>query len=148
LFPQLGDLPGSAIDRKYGGIDRKYWTVFAEPFRLSLFGPRYRKVPHGNWDRKRNLYDQEEQMASDALSSIREVRGDEEDGILRKPVVSVDFIPERFLDTEEAAAIMKIHPKTLQKLARKGLVRGIHVGKLWRFRVSEIEEWAQRQMAS
>ena len=87
-------------------------------------------------------------MASDALSSIREVRGDEEDGILRKPVVSVDFIPERFLDTEEAAAIMKIHPKTLQKLARKGLVRGIHVGKLWRFRVSEIEEWAQRQMAS
>jgi excisionase family DNA binding protein len=43
---------------------------------------------------------------------------------------------------------MKIHPKTLQKLARKGLVRGIHVGKLWRFRASEIEEWAQRQMAS
>jgi excisionase family DNA binding protein len=87
-------------------------------------------------------------MASDALSSIRDVREDERSESPRKPVLSVDFIPERFLDTEEAAAIMKIHPKTLQKLARKGLVRGIHVGKLWRFRVSEIEQWAQRQMAS
>ena len=87
-------------------------------------------------------------MASDALSSIRDARGDERSERLRKPVLSVDFIPLRFLDTEEAAAIMKIHPKTLQKLARKGLVRGIHVGKLWRFRVSEIEQWAQRQMAS
>ena len=86
-------------------------------------------------------------MASDALSSIRDVREDDGSQSLRKPVLSVDFIPERFLDTEEAAAIMKIHPKTLQKLARKGLVRGFHVGKLWRFRVSEIEQWAQRQMA-
>ncbi len=87
-------------------------------------------------------------MVSDALSSIRDIREDDGSETLRKPVLSVDFIPERFLDTEEAAAIMKIHPKTLQKLARKGLVRGIHVGKLWRFRVSEIEQWAQRQMAS
>ena len=87
-------------------------------------------------------------MVSDALSSIRDIREDDGSETLRKPVLSADFIPERFLDTEEAAAIMKIHPKTLQKLARKGLVRGIHVGKLWRFRVSEIEQWAQRQMAS
>ena len=87
-------------------------------------------------------------MVSDALSSRRDIREDDGSETLRKPVLSVDFIPERFLDTEEAAAIMKIHPKTLQKLARKGLVRGIHVGKLWRFRVSEIEQWAQRQMAS
>ncbi len=87
-------------------------------------------------------------MVSDALSSIRDIREDDGSETLRKPVLSVDFTPERFLNTEEAAAIMKIHPKTLQKLARKGLVRGIHVGKLWRFRVSEIEQWAQRQMAS
>lgn len=51
------------------------------------------------------------------------------------------------LDSEEAAAILKIHPKTLQKLARKGLVHGIHVGKLWRFRSTEIEQWINRQMA-
>jgi excisionase family DNA binding protein len=58
------------------------------------------------------------------------------------------FVPERLLDSDEAASIMKCHPKTLQKLARKGVVRGVHVGKLWRFRASVIEEWIQRQLAS
>jgi excisionase family DNA binding protein len=57
-------------------------------------------------------------------------------------------VPERLLDSDEAASIMNVHPKTLQKLARKGIVRGVHVGKLWRFRASTIEEWIQRQLAS
>ncbi len=69
--------------------------------------------------------------------------------ILKKPPSSVaPFVPERLLDSDEAAAIMNCHPKTLQKLARKGVVRGVHVGKLWRFRASVIEEWIQRQLAS
>jgi excisionase family DNA binding protein len=54
-------------------------------------------------------------------------------------------MPERLLDSDEAASIMNIHPKTLQKLARKGV--GVHVGKLWRFRASAIEEWIDRQLA-
>jgi excisionase family DNA binding protein len=67
----------------------------------------------------------------------------------KKPPVSVSVpIPERLLDSDEAASIMNVHPKTLQKLARKGIVRGVHVGKLWRFRASTIEEWIQRQLAS
>jgi excisionase family DNA binding protein len=69
--------------------------------------------------------------------------------ILKKPPASAPaFVPERLLDSDEAAAIMNCHPKTLQKLARKGVVRGVHVGKLWRFRASVIEEWIQRQLAS
>ena len=32
--------------------------------------------------------------------------------------------PEPLLDSEEAAAIMKIHPKTLQRFARQGRSRG------------------------
>jgi len=55
------------------------------------------------------------------------------------------FIPEPLLDSEEAAAVMKIHLKTLQKLARRGVVRGIRIGKLWRFRASVIAEWIERQ---
>ena len=54
-------------------------------------------------------------------------------------------VPEPLLNSEEAAAVMKIHPKTLQKLARRGVVRGIHVGKLWRFRASAIEAWIESQ---
>lgn len=68
--------------------------------------------------------------------------------ILKKPVASVRQLPEPWLDSDEAASIMKIHPKTLQKLARRGIVRGVHIGKLWRFRASEIEEWIHSQLAS
>jgi excisionase family DNA binding protein len=66
----------------------------------------------------------------------------------KPPSSAAAFVPERLLDSDEAASIMKCHPKTLQKLARKGVVRGVHVGKLWRFRASVIEEWIQRQLAS
>lgn len=45
---------------------------------------------------------------------------------------------ERLLDSEQAAAIVKVHPKTLQRYARNGIVSGVRVGKLWRFRASEL----------
>jgi excisionase family DNA binding protein len=74
---------------------------------------------------------------------------DDQNPLGRKPPVSSGgFVPERLLDSDEAAKIMNVHPKTLQKLARKGIVRGLHVGKLWRFRASTIEDWIQRQLAS
>ena len=66
----------------------------------------------------------------------------------RKPPASESWTPEPLLDSEEAAAIMKVHPKTLQKLARQGRIPGVHVGKLWRFRASVIEAWIAQQMAS
>ena len=48
------------------------------------------------------------------------------------------------MDSAEAAALLQIHPKTLQKLARAGTVIGIRVGKLWRFRASSLNEWLAR----
>jgi excisionase family DNA binding protein len=51
---------------------------------------------------------------------------------------------EPLLDSEEAAALLKIHPKTLQKLARNGEVAAIHIGKLWRFRASALDEWVKK----
>ena len=36
------------------------------------------------------------------------------------------------------------HPNTLQRLARRGDVCGVHVGKLWRFRVSALNAWLSR----
>lgn len=47
-----------------------------------------------------------------------------------------DFEP--LLDSEQAAALIRIHPKTLQRYARTGLVSGLRVGKLWRFRASDL----------
>ena len=48
---------------------------------------------------------------------------------------------EPLLDTHEAAALLGIHPKTLQKMARAGTVPGHRIGDLWRFRVSELDSW-------
>ena len=67
---------------------------------------------------------------------------------VKKPVASEHFSTTQLLDSEEAASLMKVHPKTLQKLARKGELKGVHVGKLWRFREIDIADWIQRQLAS
>jgi excisionase family DNA binding protein len=46
---------------------------------------------------------------------------------------------EPLLDSEQAAVLVKVHPKTLQRYARNGLVAGLRVGKLWRFRASDLD---------
>jgi len=43
--------------------------------------------------------------------------------IPKKPPVRASFVPEPLLDTFEAAAIMKIHPKTLQSWHGLGAFR-------------------------
>lgn len=71
---------------------------------------------------------------------------EKKDGISRR--LSRRRIPEPLIDSDQAAAIIGIHPKTLQRYARHGLIRGIHVGKLWRFRASAIDDWIAREYAS
>lgn len=66
---------------------------------------------------------------------------------LRKPAASEPFVPEPLLDTDQAAAIMRIHPKTLQRYARQGLICGFQLGTMWRFRASDIERWIDERMA-
>ena len=64
----------------------------------------------------------------------------------KKPVVRHDFKREGFeplLDSEQAAKLLQIHPKTLQRMARKGEVPAIQIGKLWRFRGSQLYEWTK-----
>lgn len=51
---------------------------------------------------------------------------------------------EPLLDSEEAAALLKIHPKTLQKMARRGEVVAIQIGRLWRFRASALNRWLEK----
>jgi len=66
----------------------------------------------------------------------------------RVPPARATFAPEPLLDTDEAAAIMRIHPKTLQRYARQGIVRGFQIGSMWRFRASDIDRWISEQLAS
>jgi excisionase family DNA binding protein len=53
---------------------------------------------------------------------------------------------ERFLNSREAAALLQIHPKTLQRLARKGELRAMRVGRLWRFRASDLDAWVHLRL--
>ena len=61
----------------------------------------------------------------------------------RNPFSITEFEP--LLDSSQAAALLRIHPKTLQKMARRGEIHGTHVGKLWRFRASDLNDWLCRQ---
>jgi hypothetical protein len=62
------------------------------------------------------------------------------------------FHPERFVDSIEAAEFLGIHPKTLQKYSRSGLVPAHPFGegtrKLWRYLLSELELWLRTRSSS
>jgi excisionase family DNA binding protein len=58
----------------------------------------------------------------------------------RKQVQSQrDFEP--LLDTEEAARLLRMHPRTLRTKARRGSMPAVQVGKRWRFRASMLDRW-------
>ena len=44
------------------------------------------------------------------------------------------------MNTDEAAAMLGVHPKTLQRLARSGRITGYRIGELWRFQARDL--WA------
>lgn len=53
---------------------------------------------------------------------------------------------EPLLDSKEAAALLKIHPNTLKKLARSGEISALQIGTLWRFRASALNEWVKKML--
>jgi len=62
---------------------------------------------------------------------------------IQKRLPVIEFEP--LLDAIEAAALLRMHPKTLKKKACLGEIPGRHVGKYWRFRVSDLNDWMWRQ---
>ena len=62
---------------------------------------------------------------------------------IQKRFPVIEFEP--LLDAIEAAALLRMHPKTLKKKACLGEIPGRHVGKYWRFRVSDLNDWLWRQ---
>jgi excisionase family DNA binding protein len=52
---------------------------------------------------------------------------------------------EPLLDAVEAAALLRIHPNTLKKMARRGEIEARRIGRCWRFRTSDLNEWLWHQ---
>jgi excisionase family DNA binding protein len=49
---------------------------------------------------------------------------------------------EPLLDDEQAVQFLGgIHPKTLQRMARNGEVPAYRIGRFWRYRASELDDW-------
>jgi excisionase family DNA binding protein len=50
----------------------------------------------------------------------------------------LSLMGEEILTTQEVAELLKLHPKTVNKLAKSGRVPAYRIGRQWRFRKSEI----------
>jgi excisionase family DNA binding protein len=55
---------------------------------------------------------------------------------------------EPLMTSEEAAELLKIHAKTLQRMARMGRVPAKRIGDLWRFRASDLDRWMTGEVCS
>ena len=53
--------------------------------------------------------------------------------------------PEHDVSSDEAAGFLKLNPRTVQRLAREGIIPAHPLGersrKTWRFLLSELDEW-------
>jgi excisionase family DNA binding protein len=48
-------------------------------------------------------------------------------------------------DVEAAQFLGGLHPKTVQRLARRGELPAYRIGRYWRFRASELDQWLRVQ---
>lgn len=64
--------------------------------------------------------------------------GDREHPIVFEPLV----------DSRTAAAALGMHYKTLERMARKGLVPATKLGRSWQFRLSILSDWFNGQLKS
>ena len=55
---------------------------------------------------------------------------------------------EEAVDSRTAAVFLGIHYKTLERMARMGLVPATKLGKKWQFLLSLLSEWRKEQMNS
>jgi len=52
------------------------------------------------------------------------------------------------LTVKEVAAYLKLTEKTAYRLAAEGKLPGFKIGGSWRFKISDIKEWIEKQKAS
>jgi excisionase family DNA binding protein len=61
--------------------------------------------------------------------------------------LSTPTVPEPFVSAREASQFVRLHPVTVQRLARDGTLPGHPVGdgqrRRWRFLLSELGAWLQ-----
>jgi excisionase family DNA binding protein len=55
---------------------------------------------------------------------------------------------EALLTSKEASQILKVHPKVLERMAKRGDVPAMKVGKFWRYRATTLDAWITSRLQS
>ena len=55
---------------------------------------------------------------------------------------------EVLLTSKEASQVLKIHPKVLERMAKRGEVPALKVGKFWRYRATTLDSWINSRLQS
>jgi len=50
-----------------------------------------------------------------------------------------------FMTTEEVLGYLKVTPRTIYRLIQAGHLPAVRIGRQWRFRRSDLDEWLDRQ---
>lgn len=56
------------------------------------------------------------------------------------------FKCEPLINARRAAQLLRVHPKTAKRMASTGILPGIKIGRVWRFRESALDEWMKLQL--
>lgn len=68
--------------------------------------------------------------------------------LAEKQVLSSQQPMRAIWNSYEAAQYLRIHPRTLVRMARRGEVPSIQIGRLWRFRRSDLDDWLTSKINS
>ncbi len=55
---------------------------------------------------------------------------------------------EVLLTSKEASQVLKIHPKVLERMAKRGEVPALKVGRFWRYRATTLDDWINSRLQS
>jgi excisionase family DNA binding protein len=53
---------------------------------------------------------------------------------------------EKFLTTEQVANILQVHPFTILKFLKAGKLRGVKLGRVYRIKESDVQEFLESRM--
>lgn len=48
---------------------------------------------------------------------------------------------EPLMSDAQAGELLGLHPQTVQRLARRGEIPAVRIGRYWRYRASTLNEW-------
>ena len=55
---------------------------------------------------------------------------------------------EPLLDSKQVAGILGVHPKVVERMAKKGEIPALKVRKFWRYRASALDGWIRTRLES